>query len=45
MGKFLMGVLRVFNYAIDVFVLYVLLFGHMSATIGGKLYEFNGLFL
>ncbi|WWV91953.1 hypothetical protein [Escherichia phage PJNS034] len=45
MGKFFLKLVKIFNMMVDIFVLYVLLFGHMSANIGGKLYEFNGLFL
>lgn len=44
MGKFLMKVVKAFNLVIDAFVIYVMLFGHMSASMFGKTIEFTGIF-
>lgn len=43
--EFSFSVLKLFNYAIDVFILYILLFGHMSGSIFGKAFEMDGLFV
>lgn len=45
MRKFLWNLVKCFNYAIDVFIIYILLFGHMSGTIFGKSFETDGFFV